>query len=335
MKKYRILLLVSALFFIRGFLHSARIEVHFNLRLYQAVPSEGAAVFIRWKTAKAEAGRAAYFYTGSAEGTAARPEEGEIKKVFKVRELQIVSENAIKIAFDPDRIRDKSRMYIIGYWDGHYGIRGPLLETTLSDGQRYALRIIPIDIHTLGARRDARRFKLQIYEPPLRIVDKDSASSQTPSNYYVDVDFSLPVGHTTIIGFADSKDTPYFLSIKMETLSGVFEKLVLDPQSGLSHLPETTAESTVLQPEIVNKSEPVYPKTCRDKGIEGTVELEVAVDVEGRPARVTVLRGVHPELDGAAVEAIEKWIFKPYLVEGRPKPAVYVLTVDFRLNNHP
>jgi periplasmic protein TonB len=36
-------------------------------------------------------------------------------------------------------------------------------------------------------------------------------------------------------------------------------------------------------------------------------------------------------LDRAAVEAVEKWRFKPAMLEGRPVKVYYVLTVNFQV----
>jgi len=59
----------------------------------------------------------------------------------------------------------------------------------------------------------------------------------------------------------------------------------------------------------------------------------VAVDSEGRPGNIKILRGFHPELDKAAVEAVKQWVFKPYIVEGKAKSVVFTLTVNFELNH--
>ncbi len=197
-----------------GLLHAEEIEVERNLkidldlRLYKAVPAEGAAVFIRWISATPVPAGATYFYTGNVKNDSARSEEAEIKKVFKVRELQSFSRSAVTIAYTPKFIRMKDSEYISGWWEAYYGVNGPLFEAILSDGKSYALRIIPID---LGL--ESKRFRLQIYEPPIRKADIPASA---PSSIYVDVDFTLPAGNTTIIGFADSKNTAYFLSIELK-----------------------------------------------------------------------------------------------------------------------
>ena len=56
---------------------------------------------------------------------------------------------------------------------------------------------------------------------------------------------------------------------------------------------------------------------------------------QGRGARVRgpakVLRGVHPELDQAAVDAVEEWVYEPTVVAGSAVPLLMTVTVRFSL----
>ncbi len=60
--------------------------------------------------------------------------------------------------------------------------------------------------------------------------------------------------------------------------------------------------------------------------------MEVTVDAEGRPENVKILHGIHPDLDKAAVDAVRKWVFKPLLVNGKPKAVVFNLNILFELH---
>ncbi len=322
-----------------GLLHAEEIEVERNLkidldlRLYKAVPAEGAAVFIRWISATPVPAGATYFYTGNVKNDSARSEEAEIKKVFKVRELQSFSRSAVTIAYTPKFIRMKDSEYISGWWEAYYGVNGPLFEAILSDGKSYALRIIPID---LGL--ESKRFRLQIYEPPIRKADIPASA---PSSIYVDVDFTLPAGNTTIIGFADSKNTAYFLSIelkKVEAEDDTRTKIAIAPSTLKSPLGEIVTTPSIkvsrnaVKPDTIKTVAPIYPESCKKNKIQGTVELEVTVDAEGRPENVKILHGIHPDLDKAAVDAVRKWVFKPLLVNGKPKAVVFNLNILFELH---
>jgi len=328
MKKKTIVAFILGILLFGGGLFGIEKHIYFDLRLYKAVPADGATVFIRWKTAKvdAEGSNASYFYTANVKGADQRAEEAEIKKVFKVRELAAVAQSQHRIEFDPDMIRDKrSNDYFMGWWEGYYGMEGPLLEVTLLDGKGYDMRIIPLDVD-----KAPYRFKLQIHEPPFRKVAKGSVGSSVPQVFYVDVDFSLTIGDTTIIGFADSKDTPYFLSIYLDGVGGKLDMEQKHPGGIIGIVP---GETKAGQPETIRTIAPEYPESCRLKGIEGPVGLKVSVDAAGRPTDIKVVKSVHPDLDKAAVAAVKQWLFKPLLANGKPEGAVYFMTVDFKMKD--
>lgn len=335
MNRKTVFVLLTAILFSGTLLYSmqSNTEVRFELRLYKAIPAEGASVFIRWNTAKVGSNGATYFYTGSVKGVSPSPEESEIKKVFKVRELQVLSDQSVKMSFDSSwwKISNdrSSNAYIIGWWEGYYGMQGPLFETTLADDKRYAFRIIPLD---LG--QNVKRFKLQIYEPTLRKAGKNVVSASVPSNFYVEADFSLPEGNTSIVGFTDSMDNAYFLSIGLG--KGIITSVISVPSSGRKASkpaePLLSIISKETQPKAVKMAPLIYPDSCKKNKIQGTVELEVTVNAEGRPENVKVMHSVHPDLDKAAVDAVRQWIFKPLLFDGRPRAVVFNLNILFELH---
>jgi outer membrane biosynthesis protein TonB len=40
----------------------------------------------------------------------------------------------------------------------------------------------------------------------------------------------------------------------------------------------------------------------------------------------------HPLFRSAAMEAVKKWVYEPYIIDGIPKPVVFTVTVHFRLD---
>jgi TonB family protein len=339
MKRKSVFAFILGMLLFGGGLFGAQTQILFDLSLYKAVPAGGARVFIRWTTSKAqsESQKATYFYTSAA--VAQGQGENEIKRVFRVQDLERMAMTQAMIKYAPEMIRNgKSDDYFSAWWEGHYAVRGPLLEVTLSDGKKYDIRIIPLDVDNVPYR-----FKLQIHEPTFRTNEKGPDSSLravggvTPSVFYVDVEFSLPMGDTTVIGFADSKDTPYFLSITLDAIEKTGAKIGIPagaPTAEVGVPAEVkSGETKIGQPETVRTIAPEYPESCRSKGIEGSVGLEVSVDASGRPTDVKVVKSAHPDLDKAAVAAVEQWLFKPRVVEGKPKAAVYVITVDFKMKD--
>ncbi len=57
---------------------------------------------------------------------------------------------------------------------------------------------------------------------------------------------------------------------------------------------------------------PLYPRTARRKGWEGTVFLEVLVNPNGTPEKIVVAKSSgYPMLDDSAMETVRQWQFSP------------------------
>ncbi len=83
-------------------------------------------------------------------------------------------------------------------------------------------------------------------------------------------------------------------------------------------------------PKLVKEVKPVYPEEAKKAGLEGVVIIEATTDSYGRVAEAKVLRGV-PGLDQAAIDAVKQWVYEPVVVDGKPVPAVFTVTVRFQL----
>jgi periplasmic protein TonB len=82
--------------------------------------------------------------------------------------------------------------------------------------------------------------------------------------------------------------------------------------------------------EYVRAEPPVYPKESQRRHETGTVLLRVLVDASGRPAQVQIERSSGFErLDDAARTAVEKFVFRPYEVEGVAQPAQVLIPIGF------
>jgi len=83
-------------------------------------------------------------------------------------------------------------------------------------------------------------------------------------------------------------------------------------------------------PKLIHRVEPVYPEIARQACIRGTVILEATTDVYGHVTNVRVLRSIQI-LDEAAMDAVRQWIYEPLIVNGRPLPVKFTVTVRFEL----
>lgn len=72
-----------------------------------------------------------------------------------------------------------------------------------------------------------------------------------------------------------------------------------------------------------------YPDIARQAGAEGTVVVQALVGTDGRVKDTRIVRSI-PMLNGAALEAVKQWRFKPASTGGRPVAAWVSVPMSFR-----
>jgi protein TonB len=87
----------------------------------------------------------------------------------------------------------------------------------------------------------------------------------------------------------------------------------------------------VSPPSVILKVEPEYSEEARKAKFQGTVILFVVVDEKGNPRELKVIRPLGLGLDQKAIEAVEKWKFKPGMKDGKPVAVQATIEVNFRL----
>jgi len=87
----------------------------------------------------------------------------------------------------------------------------------------------------------------------------------------------------------------------------------------------------VSAPVPVFKPEPEYSEEARKAKWQGAVLLELVVDADGVPQNIKVIRSLGLGLDQKAIEAVQKWRFKPGQKDGKAVPVSANIEVNFRL----
>lgn len=81
----------------------------------------------------------------------------------------------------------------------------------------------------------------------------------------------------------------------------------------------TAADGSQVQPPaIVRFFPPFYPLSSRMDGIEGRVDLQLAIDANGDVVDVAVAGSTAPQFQQFAVAAAKEWKFTPALRDGQP-----------------
>jgi protein TonB len=87
----------------------------------------------------------------------------------------------------------------------------------------------------------------------------------------------------------------------------------------------------VSAPVPIYKPEPEYSEEARKAKFQGMVVLFVVVDEKGNPRDLKVIRPLGLGLDQKAIEAVQKWRFRPGMKDGHPVPVQATIEVNFRL----
>ncbi len=86
----------------------------------------------------------------------------------------------------------------------------------------------------------------------------------------------------------------------------------------------------VQPPRLMKRVAPIYPIAPIKAHIDGVVTIEAVTDIYGKVVKVKVISG-HPLLRYAAVQAVEQWIYEPYIINGIPRPVTFTVVVTFKL----
>jgi TonB family protein len=76
---------------------------------------------------------------------------------------------------------------------------------------------------------------------------------------------------------------------------------------------------------------PAYPETAKASRIQGQVVIQAIVSKDGTVKRLHVIQG-DSRLRSAAMEAVYKWRYRPYMLNGQPVNVATTITVDFDLD---
>ena len=106
------------------------------------------------------------------------------------------------------------------------------------------------------------------------------------------------------------------------------------PAGGISSI--ETAGAVKVNPSIMDENlivqrVPAYPEGAKISGVEGDVVMQALISKEGTVKRVHVMEG-DSRLRSAAEEAVYKWRYRPYVLNGRPVEVATTVTVNFNLD---
>ncbi len=84
----------------------------------------------------------------------------------------------------------------------------------------------------------------------------------------------------------------------------------------------------IQQAKLIRRIDPAYPPKARQERVQGTVRLDVVLDLSGAVVEMRLLAG-HPLLVGAAMGAVRQWVYQPTLLNGIPVEVETIVDVNF------
>jgi TonB family protein len=91
----------------------------------------------------------------------------------------------------------------------------------------------------------------------------------------------------------------------------------------------------VSAPAPIYRADPVYSEEARVAKLQGAVLLQVVIDENGVPQEIKIVRSLGLGLDQKAIEAVQKWRFKPAYKDGTPVSVSVNIEINFRLLQSP
>ena len=107
-----------------------------------------------------------------------------------------------------------------------------------------------------------------------------------------------------------------------------------DGKAGASDKPLPTrvrVSSGVIGGLRLRAVQPIYPPDAKANHVQGTVILHAIIGIDGHIENLTVVSGPR-ELQQAATGAVEQWVYRPYLLEGKPVEVDTTIELHFNLN---
>lgn len=92
-----------------------------------------------------------------------------------------------------------------------------------------------------------------------------------------------------------------------------------------------TVAGGVSEGMVKYKVPPEYPPAAKNAHVEGVVTLQCTIGKDGAIRTLKAVAG--PEiLQGAAIQAVQQWRYRPYLVNGQPVEVQTTINVTFKLS---
>ena len=109
------------------------------------------------------------------------------------------------------------------------------------------------------------------------------------------------------------------------------EQAIVDSVSSIEVPGAIKVNPSIMDENLIVQRVPAYPEIAKMSRVQGDVVMQALISKEGTVKRVHVMEG-DSRLRSAAEEAVYKWRYRPYVLNGRPVEVATTVTVNFNLN---
>ncbi len=191
--------------------------------------------------------------------------------------------------------------------DLHWAADGDptVMQVVQIDGRDYAIGLTPLP-------------KPAAVNVKVAVVEK--SPGERLENVLLDTEVVLPDGEVAMLGFRDLQERSFFIAFYVQGRDEEFGR-------GAVRL------ANEKRPKIVRKVNPIYPDEAKKKGLQGVVTVEAVLGKDGRVKTARAVGSPEPLLAQAALDAVKKWEYEPYVSANGCREVLFTVTITFALRD--
>ncbi len=180
-----------------------------------------------------------------------------------------------------------------------------VMQVVQIDGRDYAIGLTPLP-------------KPAAVNVKVAVVEK--SPGERLENVLLDTEVVLPDGEVAMLGFRDLQERSFFIAFYVQGRDEEFGR-------GAVRL------ANEKRPKIIRKVNPIYPDEAKKKGLQGVVTVEAVLGKDGRVKTARAVGSPEPLLAQAALDAVKKWEYEPFVTEGGCQEVIFTVTITFALQD--
>jgi TonB family protein len=162
------------------------------------------------------------------------------------------------------------------------------------------------------ATKDIRGPQLLASNPPAP-ASRPQAANETPSSPAIAPHNSQPQ------------------NIEKPTVRNISNRPTTAPQQE-SAQPPVRVSAGVMAGQVLTRVNPIYPAEAKANHVEGPIVLHAVISKTGEVRDLDVVSGPD-DLRTSAIDAIQQWTYRPYLLNGEPTEVETTITVNYKLED--